>query len=70
MSKRIFFHCRPIRIRFFKLTRGGFCPVSVVLEGKVNPVPNIAGRNDIAGQRLKKLETLINRSLSKFRRLL
>jgi len=57
MIKRISFHCWPIRIRFFKIIRGGCCPVSVMLEGKVNPVSRIASASDIPAQRLKKLET-------------
>jgi len=66
MRKRISFW--PIRIRFFKPMRGGFCPVSIMVEGKVNPVPTIASVNDMSGHRLKKFEALINYLLSKFRR--
>jgi hypothetical protein len=70
MSKRISIYCWPTRIRFFKPTRGGFCPMSVMLEGRVNPIPSIAATNDIAGQPLKKLEALINCLLSNSRRFL
>jgi hypothetical protein len=70
MSRRISFHFWPVGIRFFKPTRGGFCPVSVMLEGRANPIPSTAHANDVPTQRLKKLEALINHLLRKFWRFL
>ena len=70
MSKHVSFRFPSVRIRFFKPIRSGLCPLSVMLESKVNPIPSIAGANDSASKRLKKLEVLINRLLSKFRKIL
>jgi hypothetical protein len=50
--------------------RGGFCPISVMLEGRVNPIPSAANSGDVAGRRLKKLEALINGLLSRLWKIL
>jgi hypothetical protein len=68
----ISFSCWPVRIRLFKPLRGGLCPVSVLLERRISPVPYRAttDQSDPDNERLRFVEALLNRVLSKLERLL
>jgi hypothetical protein len=68
----ISFRCWPVRIRLYKPLRGGLCPVSVLLEQRISPVPYRAStaQSDSANERLRLVEAFLNRVLDKLGRLL